>query len=76
MLRLDRHLSIRLDQPLAGSFGADVWQAMHGATPGAEVSSGVRANCQIATTTLKMQSTKISISRAVRPFSCERTSSL
>jgi hypothetical protein len=65
-----------LDQLLAGSFGADGWQATHGATPGAEVSSGVCANCQIATTALKMQSTKTRISRTVRPFSCERTSIL
>jgi len=64
-----------LDQLLAGSFGAGVWQAMHGETPGAELSSGVCANCQITTTTLKMQSTKIRISRSVLPFSCERTSS-
>jgi hypothetical protein len=60
---------MRLDQLLAGSFGADVWQAMHGATPGTELSSGVCANCQITTTTLKMQSMKIRISSTVRPFS-------
>jgi len=65
-----------LDQPLTGSFGADVWQAMHGAAPGSKVSNEVCANCQITTTMLKMQSTKTRISSAVLPFSCERTSSL
>ena len=65
-----------LDQPLTGSFGADVWQAMHGATPGSKVSNEVCANCQITATMLKMQSTKIRISSAVLPFSCERTNSL
>jgi hypothetical protein len=65
-----------LDQPLAGCFGADAWQAMHGATPGSEISNEVCANCQIRTTTLKMQSTKTRISSAVLPFSCERTNSL
>jgi hypothetical protein len=65
-----------LHQLPAGSFGADVWQAMHGATPGSEIAKEVCANCQITTTTLKMQSTKIRISNAVLPFSCERTSSL
>ena len=58
-----------LDQLLVGNFGANVWQAMHGATPGAEVSSGVCANCQITTTTLEMQSMKMRISSTVRPFS-------
>jgi hypothetical protein len=65
-----------LHQLPAGSFGADVWQAMHGATPGSEIAKEVCANCQIATTMLKMQSTKIRISSAVLPFSCERTNSL
>jgi len=68
--------SIRRDQPLAGSFCVAVLQAMHGATPGADVSSGVCANCQIAATALKMQSTKTTTSRTVRPFSCELTSRL
>ena len=63
-------------QLLVGSFGPDVWQAMHEATPGSKVSNEVCANCQITTTTLKMQSTKIRISSAVLPFSSERTSSV
>jgi hypothetical protein len=66
----------RLDQLLVGSFEPDVWQAMHEATPGSKVSNEVCANCQITATMLKMQSTKIRISSAVLPFSCERTNSL
>jgi len=67
---------ICLDQPLVGSFGADVSQAMHGAIPGSKVSNEVCANCQITTTMLETQRTKTRISRRVRPFSCERTSIL
>ena len=67
---------ICLDQPPAGSFGADVSQAMHGAIPGSKVSNEVCANCQITRTMLNTQRTKTRISRRVRPFSCERTSIL
>jgi len=67
---------ICLDQPPAGSFGADVSQAMHGAIPGSKVSNEVCANCQITRRMLNTQRTKTRISRRIRPFSCERTSIL